>query len=73
MKSDKHRADRIVEELSILDDQQEILKQNLSAITSRKEYLKEELEWLGRSGSLKKSRNKLDKRDKQSLIAGLTK
>ena len=73
MKSDKHRADRIVEELSILEDQQEILKQNLSAITSRKEYLKKELEWLGHSGSLKRSGNKLNKRDKQSLIAGLTK
>ena len=73
MRSNRYRAQKIKEELNILDDQQEILKQNLSAITSRKEYLKEELEWLGHSGSLKDSRNALSKRDQQSLIAGLTK
>ncbi len=61
-------------ELSDLDIQEEITKQFLSGITSRKNYLKSELEGLGASNSSRKGKfdGVLSKKMELQLTAGMT-
>jgi len=64
----------IKREIRELEDQEELFKQGLSSITSRKRYLESELVGLGAKPTpARKGHEALSKEKRQSLIAGLTK
>lgn len=71
----RERRKLIRDDLRMVNDHETILKQNLSAITSRKERLKEELELLGGSSS-KNNRyagdNVLSPEERIKLLARIT-
>ena len=55
-----------------LDSQEELFKQGLSSITSRKMYLDAELEALGASTSPRKGKHEITNEFRNSIISGLT-
>lgn len=71
----KEKTQYLKKEYSELETQEELFKQCLSWITSRKTYLKSELDNLGTSNSARKSKtyNGLSEKQKLEIRASLTK
>lgn len=63
----------IKREVRELENQEQLFKQGLSSITSRKMYLKKELDSLGASSSARKGKYELSPEKKLEAIARLTK
>lgn len=71
----KQKTAFIKKELSELETQEQLFKQCLSGVTSRKSYLISELDSLGASNSTRKGKfeNKLSENIRIKLIGNLTK
>lgn len=70
MNKQDHKA-YIKRELRELENQEELFKQGLSSITSRKQYLTSELEGLGASAPARKGKT-LSAEKRAKLMASLT-
>ena len=63
----------IKREVRELETQEQLFKQGLSSITSRKGYLEKELDSLGASSSARKGKYELSPEQKLQLLGSLTK
>ena len=73
MNTKAEKSAYIKRELSELETQEELTKQYLSSITSRKRYLESELLAVGGSVPARKGKRELSNAKKFSLMANLTK
>lgn len=64
---------KLKSELEEVTTEEQLFRQCLAVITSRKNRLKMELDSLGASNSARKSKHQLDPEKKAQLIASLTK
>ncbi|WP_264552779.1 hypothetical protein [Flavobacterium sp. N2038] len=69
----KEKIKFLKSQLEELEIQEELFKQGLSSITSRKSYLKQELDSLGASNSTRKGKFELSPELKLKVLASLTK
>lgn len=69
----KEKIKFLKDQLQELEIQEELFKQGLSSITSRKSYLKRELDSLGASNSTRKGKYELSPELKLEVLASLTK
>lgn len=69
----KEKIAFIKKEIRELETHEELFKQGLSSITSRKRYLELELDSLGASNSTRKGKAELSPEKRLEVIASLTK
>ncbi|MNQ41713.1 hypothetical protein D3C85_553980 [compost metagenome] len=69
----KEKIAFIKREIRELETQEQLFKQGLSSITSRKRYLELELDSLGASNSTRKGKNELSPEKRLEIIGCLTK